>query len=78
MAAPLSGSTANAIRYNWKTAAELAHEAVQRWMENPLHHRNLMSPIYRSGGLSIAFGRNSTIFVTCNFSVVDRATLATN
>ena len=66
------------IQYNWKTVSELAQEAVRLWMESPLHRKNLLSPVYRSGGIGIAFGSNDTVFITCNFSAVDNATLAAN
>lgn len=68
----------DAIRYHWKTASELAHETIRLWMKSPLHRRNLMSTLYRSGGVGVAFGSHNTIFVTCNFSVIDSAKLAAN
>ena len=68
----------DAIRNNWKTVPELAHESVQLWMESPLNRKNLMRTIYSSGKMGIAFDRNSTIFITCSFSVVDNAALAAN
>lgn len=71
-------SAGDGIHFSWKTSAELAHEAVNLWMESPEHRKNLVSPLYRSGGIGVAFGGNETVFVTCNFSVVDSATLAAN
>lgn len=71
-------SASDGVQVAWKTPAELAHEAVHLWMESPEHRRNLLSPLYRSGGMGVAFGDYETVFVTCNFSVADSATLAAN
>ncbi len=51
----------------WKPAGELAHEAVEAWMRSPSHRANLLSPLYTTQAIGIAFGSGESVFVTQNF-----------
>lgn len=58
--------TVRTTRYDWKTPAEIAREAVDAWMSSPPHRRNLLDPRLRREGLGLSGGRDHALYVTQN------------
>lgn len=43
-----------ARQYDWKSAATLAQETVEAWMESPSHRATLLTPFFNAHGLGIS------------------------
>lgn len=54
--------------YLWYTPDELAELTVAMWMESPGHRTNLLSPDFDFGGVGIAAGPESEVYITLNLS----------
>ena len=54
--------------YLWHTPDELAELVVAMWMESPGHRDNMLSPAFDFGGVGIAVGSESEVFITLNLS----------
>ncbi len=53
--------------YDWKSADELAKEAVHNWMSSEGHRANILRKDYLYGGIGIATSLDNQIFVTQTF-----------
>ena len=57
---------------NWKTAEQLAAQAVRAWMDSPSHRANLLCDVYTLHGVAVAVGADPTLFFTQNFAAARR------
>lgn len=53
--------------YNWRTADEIAEQAVTGWMNSSGHRHNILTSRYEFEGIGVAFSPDDKIYVTENF-----------
>ena len=54
--------------FTWKTADEIAREAVDSWLNSATHRANVLSPFYRAEAIGVVQGTNEALYITQNFS----------
>ena len=50
--------------FDWKSANEIAEEAIDLWLQSHAHRENLLSPLYRAAGIGVVHTDYETLFVT--------------
>ena len=60
----LNGKT---VPVDWLTAEELAHSAVNGWMNSPGHRQNILDSSYDRAGMGIAISNDMKVYFTQNF-----------
>ena len=53
--------------YDWFTLEELAHLAVNGWMDSPGHRQNILDSSYDRAGMGVAIADDGKVFFTQNF-----------
>lgn len=56
------------VTYRWHTPEGLATLVASMWMESPGHRENMLAGNFDYGGVGIAIGPESEVFVTLNLS----------
>jgi uncharacterized protein YkwD len=51
----ITGPEGTTEHYLWAAPEDLAHEAVQGWLESPGHRANLLNPVFDRAGVGVAF-----------------------
>lgn len=57
----------NRVNFNWFSLEELAHNAVDGWMDSPGHRQNILDSSYDRAGIGVAIADDGKVFFTQNF-----------
>ncbi len=71
-----SGKGNKTYDFSWKSDKGIVAEALTSWMNSPSHRANLLSQLYVTAGVGIAYADNEALFITVNFFLLPSEALA--
>lgn len=54
------------MAFEWKTEQQIVHDAVEQWIESPLHRDNLLATFFKTQGIGVALSSDHKLYITQN------------